>query len=147
MPDDMNRLPIQIAWLNFAGSVRVLLVPQIDDRPLDQYLVFRDAVFAYEQGEKFLAGLNEGWFESIRIPEHAGIGDALLLELQAFPRAVEVAQSTAKPEESKGWWRTMLGRAATVSGSVNDLLDNLPPYAKQGLTLFKELVDLFKGKD
>ena len=36
----------------------------------------------------------------------------------------------------------MLGRATTVSGSVKDILDNLPPYAKNALTLFKELIEL-----
>jgi len=40
-----------------------------------------------------------------------------------------------------------LGRASTVSGSVKDILENLPPYAQNALTLFKELIDLFKGKD
>lgn len=77
----------------------------------------------------------------------ATIGNALLLELQTFPRAVEVAQATTKPEEAKGWMGRWLGRASTVSGSVKDLMETLPPYAKNALTLFKELIDLFKGKD
>ena len=147
MPDDLNRTPIQIAWLGYVKSVQALLVPQIDDRPLDQYLAFRDAVLALVQGEPFLEDLNQGWTQTNLPPYPRTTAEILLLEIQAFPRAVEVSQSTAKPEESKGWWRTMLGRAATVSGSVSDLLENLPPHAKQGLTLFKELIDLFKGKD
>lgn len=36
--------PIEIAWLNYVKSVQILLVPQEDDRPLDQYLPLRDAV-------------------------------------------------------------------------------------------------------
>ncbi len=69
------------------------------------------------------------------------------MELQAFPLAVEVAEKTAKEEGKKGWWRKILGRASTTTGSVKDLSDNLPPYAKGALTLFKELIDLFKGQD
>ncbi len=149
MPDNVERTPIQIAWLNFVGSVQVLLVPQIDDRPLDQYLTFRDAVVALVQNEQFLSGLNLAWAAPVAQsdPTIAEVRSVLLLELQAFPRAVEVAQATEKSEEGKGWMRKMLGRASTTCGSVKDLLGNLPPYVKNGLTLFNELIDLFKGKD
>ena len=41
----------------------------------------------------------------------------------------------------------LLGKASTVAGSVEDLVANLPPLAKSGITLFRELVDLVKGKD
>jgi hypothetical protein len=34
------------------------------------------------------------------------IRDALLLELNAFTRAVEVDQTTGKPEETKSWWES-----------------------------------------
>jgi hypothetical protein len=70
-----------------------------------------------------------------------------LLELEAFPRAAEIAQTTAKPEEAKGWWRRVLGRASTTVGSVKDLSENLPPYAKSALTLFKELIEIFRAKE
>lgn len=145
MENMTNRTPIQVAWINYSKSVQLLLVPQSDDRPLDQYLSFRDAVLSIVQGEDFLFDLNSGWPAPPSIPNE--IQRALLLELEAFPRAVEVAQATEKPEEPKALWRSMLSRAGTVSGSVKDLLENLPPSAKQSLTLFKELIDLFKGKD
>lgn len=147
MPDNIEGTPIQIAWLNYAKGVKALLVPQVDDRPLDQYLAFRDAVLQLVQSDQFLRDLNAGWISPNELPPMTEIKKVLLLELEAFPRAVEVAQATGKPEEAKGWWRNMLGRASTVSGSVKDLVENLPPYAKHGLTLFKELIDLFKGTD
>ena len=143
MPDYLPATPIEAAWLNFTNSVRDLLVPQPEDRPLDQYLVFRDAVFALVQGQPFLMQLGGAWPPMTDAPV-AEIGNALLLELQAFPLAAEVAKATVKPEESKGWWRKTLGRASTVSGSLKDLLDNLPPAVKGGLTLFNELIDVFK---
>jgi len=149
MPENIERTLIQIAWIDFVRSVKLLLVPQTDDRPLDQYLALRDSVLVLVQSERFLKELNEAWppvspSGNFPLPE---IRDTLLLELQAYPRAIEVAQATAKPEEAKGWWGKMLTRASTVSGSVKDLLENLPPYAKNAITLFKELIDLFKGKD
>jgi len=139
--------PIQDAWIHFVKSVHTLLVPQPHDRPLDQYLQFRDAVMTLVLSEPFLAELNKEWPLLFSDYPQYRIDQALLLEIEAFCRSVEVAKATAKPEEGTGWWRTMLGRASTVTGSVKDLMDNLPPVAKGGLTLFKELIDLFRGKD
>lgn len=148
MATDAEQTAIQVAWTNFAKSAQILFVPQIDDRPLDQYLLFRDAVFALVRSEQFLTELNSAWEATAPANQpQPEIRNALLLELQAFPRAVEVAQKTGKDEETKGWWSKMLGRASTATGSVKDLLENLPPYAKSALTLFKELIDLFKAQD
>ncbi|MBK9316768.1 MAG: hypothetical protein IPM55_21360 [Acidobacteria bacterium] len=151
MPENNEQSDIQIAWIKYVKSVQILLVPQVDDRPFDQYLAFRDSVLALVLSQRFLKELNEGWgLPDTTLPETTSpteIRQVLLQEIQAFPLAVEVAQATQKPEESKAWWSKMLSRASTVSGSVKDIVDNLPPYAKHSLTLFKELIDLFKGKD
>jgi hypothetical protein len=136
--------PIQPAWLAFVKSVQILLVPQVDDRPLDQYLAFRDKVLELAQSEQFLANLNKRW-GGFRDNPKKEIGDALILELEAFPRAIEIAKAIEKPEDSKKWWKKLLGHASTVTGSMKDLLDALPPEAKMALTLLKELFDLFKG--
>ena len=60
-PTPPTPTPIQIAWINFVKSVRVLLVPQTDDRPLDQYLQFRDAVVELVQSQRFLDQLNKAY--------------------------------------------------------------------------------------
>lgn len=138
--------PIRGAWLGFARSVKVLLVPQPSDRPLDQYLPLRERVFEIVESERFLKDFESKWppFADGR----ADIADALLMELKAFPLAVEVAEATEKPEsKSTGWAKRLLRKASTVTGSVKDLVDDLPAYAKGGITLFKELVDLFKGRE
>jgi hypothetical protein len=136
---------IQAAWVAFVLSVRDLLNSHPDDRPLDQYLKFRDDVLALVQGSEFSTAMVNAWLSST--PALAGqVGDLLLAELQAFPRAVEVAR--AQERESGGiaaWIPKWLGRASTVSGSVKDLLDGAPPLVKGGLTIFRELLDLFKG--
>jgi hypothetical protein len=145
MPDKPAQTPIQMAWIAFTTSVRSLLIPQLDDRPLDRYLEFRDTIIALVQNQKFLIELNRAWAKFSNTPE---IHDALLMELKAFPLAVEVAQATERPAgESKGWLTKWLGRASTVTSSVKDLLPDLPWYAKSSITLFKELLDLFKAKE
>src|ERR1051325_4389514 len=99
MPNNVQETPIQVAWVNFVKSVQALLVPQVSDRPLDQYLAFRDAVLTTVRSEQFLQELVSSWPAS-PVPTPSEMGSALLLELQAFPRAVEVAQATSKPEET-----------------------------------------------
>jgi hypothetical protein len=146
MPDNTERTPIQGAWIKFVGSVRLLLVPQPDDRPLDHFLPFRDAVLILVQNEQFLTELNAALQKSSNIKGLTEVHNALLLELQAFSLAAEVAQTTGKPEEAKGWWKTMLDRASTVTGSVKDLVEKLP-YVKSALTLFMELIEIFKGRE
>ena len=144
MPDNTNLTPIQTSWRRYTNGAKVLLIPQVDDRPLDQFLEFRDAVFVLVESEQFLAELNGAWTPFTDFPQME-IGNALILELNAFPRAVEVAQATQKPEEQKKGWRKMISRASTVSGSVRDIVKTLPPYAQGALTLFNELLDVFKA--
>ena len=152
MPDNTNYTPIQSAWIGFITSLRQLLVVQPDDRPLDQYLAFRDSVLTLVQNQKFLDELEEAWPPITDLPPEYPIeelNNALLMELKAFPLAVEVAQTTEKNTDGPimGWVMNWVGRASTVTGSVKDLLDTLPPWAKGVLTLLKQLLDLFKGKD
>jgi len=139
MIDPTKLTPIQAAWWAFAENVPVLFVPQPDDRPLDQSLAFRDRVLTLIRSEEFTLGLT--------LPEPAStLQEALLEELRAFPRAVEVARVVEPMAPDRDpWWRRWLGRAGTVSGSVKDLLKDAPATVKNGLTLFKELADLFKA--
>jgi len=83
---DPNLPPIQGAWIKFTDSIRLLLTPQFDDRPLDQFLQLRDSVFTLIQGPAFLTDLQSVW---PAFTDHPGkeVGDLLLMELEAFPRA------------------------------------------------------------
>ena len=145
MPDNIIPTPVQVAWIDFTKSVHILLLPQPDDRPLDQYLAFRDKVMMLVQDQKFLNELEQAWATFTDHPKRE-IGELLILELNAFSRAVEVAQATEKTEGGlKSWIGRWLGRASTVTDSVKDIVDNLPPYAKNAITLFRELLDIFKG--
>lgn len=155
MADNNEKTEAQRSWLNFVNTTQLLLVPQVDDRPLDQYLAFRDAVLTIVKSEGFLDELNTMWSPTagappantpprkIILPEFLA---ALLLELKAFPLAVEVIRATEKPEEPKKGWRALLGHASVVAGSLKDFAEDLP-YLKGGLTLFGELLDLFRGKE
>src|SRR5262245_401103 len=119
MSDNDTYTPFQAAWLNFTKSVRTLLVAQLDDRPLDQYLAFRDAVIALVHDREFLNSIADDkvWPRNADQPVNRfrdALINALIMELNAFPLAIEIAQATEKsPEESKSLKRKWLGRAST----------------------------------
>jgi hypothetical protein len=144
MPESTNYSAAQAAWIDFTTSVRGLLVPQAGDRPLDQYLVMRDNVIALAQSPQFLAEFQAAWAPRASAPKLA-IGNVLLMELQAFRRAIEVAQATEVAQaESKDWVSKWLGRASTTVDSVKEFVE-MAPFGKGVMTLLKEVIDLFKG--
>src|SRR5262249_21668266 len=126
-PDHIPEFPIKGPWLRFTHSLRILLVVEIDDRPLDQYLVMRDTVLALVESEDFLTKLHEAWlaaFESKNYYPQA-VADGLLMELKAFPTAVEVATATEDAGDNlkSKWWKKLIGRGSTTAGSFKDLFD------------------------
>ena len=156
MPDNSNYSPLQSAWLGYTESLRPLLVPIEDDRPLDQFLQFRVDTLALVESGNFLVGLSqaESAISSDKPTKTAEppnqlkpIGNLLLQKLRAFTQAIKLAQSQDKTgRESKSWIPKWLDRAKTVSDSVKDLLENAPPLVKGGLTVLGELLDLFKAR-
>jgi len=55
MPNDPQLSRMENAWLKFVRNLRDVLVVQSDDRPLDQYLAFRDQVLELVESQDFLA--------------------------------------------------------------------------------------------
>jgi hypothetical protein len=145
-PNEPPLSPLRLEWLPFTQGVRSLLVPQPDDRPLDQYLALRDSALAQVQNEQFLGELDQLWKSKASASEQE-VMRALVMELKAFTLAQEVAQSTAKDvQEAKGWQSKFLDRASIAVGSTNDILEDSPWYAKVGVSLFKEVIDIFRGQ-
>ena len=121
-PQD-QRHPLTLAWINVMNSAWDLLAPQPDDRPLDQYLAFRDRTINIVLSSKFLDAIDKAWPSAAQEHEVQDILDGLLLELQAFPLSVQVLMATSKPEEAKSLWSKVASRGSTTCGSVKDLLD------------------------
>ena len=143
MSDNSLYTPIQEAWVNFVKSVQLILILREDDRPLDQFLEFRDAVIPLVLDQRFLDDLDSSLdkFASGRLQ----FANALILELKAFPRSVDVAKSTDGVDgKSSGWLGKLLGRASTITGSVQDAAES-NPYAKGAIGFFKEAIDIFRG--
>jgi len=142
--------PMGEAWVNFINSLKILLVPLPDERGMDQYLPFRDEVLKHVLSPTFVEQLEFYWASHLN--DNNDAFSLLLMELKAFPLAVEVeaaqaanaATEVTEEKKKKSWIKRWLGRGSTVTGSVKDIMNDLPGFAKNGLTILKELLDLFK---
>jgi hypothetical protein len=160
MPDDPNLTRIEKAWLRFVRGQREALVFHADDRPLDQYLTLRDEALALVESGEFLYDLRRAWddlagSDTAAPPTNAAnvsqrrVLDLVVLELESSAREVEIARqlTPTDPDQRKGWFKKILSRGSTVTGSVKDIFDDVLkkyPLLKGGLTAFRELLDLFK---
>jgi hypothetical protein len=149
MPEDFNQppddfTPFKLEWLAFSKDLKKLIVHRPDDSPLSQYLTFRDLVFALVEDEKFLNQLkvqyNRLSNDPTYAPENVRVLNALITEMQAFRHALEMSpQKDSGPPNGK-----LLARASTTVRSAKDLFDEMPWWAKNSLTLFKELIDVYR---
>jgi hypothetical protein len=128
----------------FVKAVRSLLSADADHVPIQHYNTLRNKVFLILEDEKFLAAITKAWNELK--PEQDDVKDAMLEELRAFSGALESANAEEKKNPDVSWWSASLGWASTSIGSLKDILEETP-YVKNVLTLFKEVVDIFRGKE
>ena len=143
----------RLLWIPFTESARPFLVPAIDDRTLDQFLIFRDKVYVLIQNERFIQGLESALqfapedFEGFPRELVPQTQEAIFEELRAYIRAAEVIRSTeaalSTSEEGRKKIKAQLSKLSTTLGSLKDVLTEFP-YLKLGVGLYKELVDFFK---
>ena len=103
MPNDANQTPIQISWVKFATSVQGLLAVQIDDRPLDQYLVFRDTVLGLVLSEQFLSELQKAWAPRSDHPKRSNDSKCSTFGTSSIFACSRGYQNNPKARRSKGW--------------------------------------------
>ena len=77
--------PLRLAWVGFAHSVKGLLTPQPNDRPLDQFIPLRNKAVEIVLGDRFLHELDGGWV-SLTNNQQLEAGEALLLERTGVTR-------------------------------------------------------------
>jgi hypothetical protein len=136
--------PFRPELLGFKNAVKPLLVADADNVPLQQYLSLRDKVFQIVEDPKFLDAMDKAWNELSA--ENDDVRSAMLEELNAFPRAVESANAEEKKNPTASWRSALLSWASTTVGSLKKLLAKAPWYVQSGLTLFKEVIDIFRKK-
>jgi hypothetical protein len=136
------------AWKEFVQSVRSILTPSSDERELDQFLPLRNHVLEVVQSEDFLTQFKNEFEKNITTNDkenslNVKIIRALIMEMQAFPLSVEVAEKNSKLSNEANWNKKSLGRASTVTGSIKDFVKE-DTWVKKGLIVFNEVIDIFK---
>ena len=145
----------ELAWLQFLESVKKLVRISPEERGMGQFQELKEHVFKMLENPFFLEQLRLAFQNLITENSEnaqqaqAAIGEALILELTGFSKGVAIILDLSKEdtpkEKRKGWKiRKWFGRGSTVNKSVKDLLTDLPFWAKGTLTVFGELLDLFK---
>jgi hypothetical protein len=134
------------AWKRFVQSLRQLLAGVPAERSLDPFLALRNTALDACERQDVVSELDYAW-SSLHSP-NAPFDNAhlLLMELAAFPAAVEISEHEEKAASDKSpKKKKLLSIARTTLDSARDILDKLPPTAKGVLKVLGEVIDLFKG--
>lgn len=145
--------PFEDAFFNFINSQERMLANKFGDRPLDQYIEFRDQVLTLLKSDNFRDELRRALRELTSnsdrgFERNEQIVNLLRLELEATARAADIVLAMERSKKRKSWLHKMFGRASTVNGSVKDVFDKILdgyPLLKGGIIVFGELLDIFKG--
>jgi hypothetical protein len=133
-------------------SLRQLLSGVPPERSLAPYLALRNTALDASERADVVSDLQRTWF-SLHSPNASpDNGHLLLMELTAFPAAVEIAEDEEKSsdenktaKDKRTSKKRLLSIAKTTLDSTRDILDNLPPTAKGVLKVLGEVIDLFRG--
>ena len=134
------------AWKRFVQSLRQLLSGVPAERSLDPFLALRNSALDACERSDVVSELNYAW-SSLHSPNAPfDISHLLLMELTAFPAALEISEHEEKASSEKSpKKKKLLSIAKTTLDSARDILDTLPPTAKGVLKVLGEVIDLFKG--
>ena len=124
-------------WKNFTEKLRKLFFVEEDEIGKQQFLEFRDKVYAFVQGERFLSDLD------LTPNLEKEIVDILIAELDACSRAAEIASIPKKKEERKKRRNEVLQAGKTATSSMRVVFKEIP-YVNMGLKFFEELCDIWK---
>jgi len=143
-PEGLGDFPS--AWKRFVQSLRQLLSGAPTERSLDPFLALRNTVLDVSERPDIVGDLHKSW-SALDAPNGSpDNAHLLLMELTAFPAAVELAGDDTKTNQDKSSVKKrLLSIAKTTLDSARDILANLPPTAKGVLKVLSEVVDLFRG--
>ena len=111
----------------------------------DQFLQLRNATFDFAESEEVVNALQRDW-DSFSTERSKQAAELLLMELQAFSPAVEVARQSLGDNEQESLKSGLLSTAKTISGSVKDVLGDLMGLPAKGiLTALTEMPELLGG--
>lgn len=151
MPGIRSEAEVKSHWERFVRALRSLLTELPEHRHQDQFLDVKEAALALAESPAMANEIADGYRRAVLgtnnepAPAAADVVDVVVLELQAFPRAVGVHEAKKKSGRAKtGAGKSLREAAKTILGSVGDLF-KLTDYGKGVLTVVKEALDLAGG--
>jgi hypothetical protein len=150
MPEPRSEGEIKSKWERFVRALRSVLTGLPEHRHQDQFLEVKTAALALAESPAMANEIAKGYQQAAAGTNDnpalaADAVDVVVLELEAFPRAVEVHEEQKKAGTAKpGAGKKLREAAKTVLGSVGDLF-KLTDYGKGVLTVMKEAIDLVGG--
>jgi hypothetical protein len=138
-------MPIQDAWRRYVGSLRGLLTGLPEHRHQDQFFRIRDEALALGESAEMADEVASAYKRTIETEPNNRAAEIVVMELEDFPRAVEVYQEEVKAGAAKtGARKQLLVAAKTILGSVHDVL-SLNPWGKGVICVLKEAIGLVAG--
>ena len=134
-------------WRRYVQALRRLLSGVPTERSLIPFLPLRDS--ALDACERFdtVANLEKAWLSLHSSNNAPDVAHLLLMELNAFPAAVDVAEDDAVSEKPVPLpKKRLLSAGKTLLESARDLFDDLPLTVKGVLKVLTEVIDLFRGE-
>jgi hypothetical protein len=133
------------AWKRFVQALRRLLSGVPAERSLDPFLPLRDTALDASERPDVIAELEQAW-AALHAPNASpDVAHLFLMELNAFPSSVEIAESEVK--ENKPFpKKRLLSAGKTLLDSGRDIFETLPWKVKGVLKVLTEVIDLLRGE-
>jgi hypothetical protein len=94
----------------------------------------------------FVVEVHERWLALKENPQSAVAAELFIRELEGHTAAIDSALRTEVADAPDSLGRELLGDVRVVLGSLKDLLENLPFWAKAVITAVCEVAELLKRK-
>jgi hypothetical protein len=131
-------------WPSFIGAARQDLDRLPKDRPIDQYLQWKEAVLEQTSTPEFSQEIEIALAQLWADPTTRAAAQLLEGELQAYAAAVKVAQLQRRSEPDLTEPPSMTSLGKTAVDSFKEIASNLPPGVRALLTLLSEVFEIFK---
>lgn len=150
MPDPLPAGKLKVRWQAFVRGLRSLLSGLPEHRYQDQFLRIKEAALNLAESEGMAEEIDAAYRKAVLTTDNvptpaADAVEVVVMELEAFPLAVEVHEAEEKAGTAKaGAGKKLRAAAKTILGSVDDLF-KLTDYGKGVLSVLKEALDLLGG--
>jgi hypothetical protein len=144
MPEFSPAHEFSQTWHRFINALTSLWTIDADSfaaHRLSHYAQLSKDVLKAAVETTFVNTLRAAWLQRRKKRKQRVVADLFLDEIRSFSAAVEAPQSSNQP----GRRQELLSNAGVVLGSLKDLFDDLPWWAKGTICLLREVADLFKG--